>query len=412
MIFTAADRNFAEALFARVARETRDPNGGVCRPSYGRGESTAWHLIAEAAQDLSIYPSQDVAGNLLLTPDSGPFPPRAAWIGSHLDAVPNGGNYDGLAGVVAAVLLVAKAREKRCSAPLVGLGLRGEESAWFGVPYLGSKALLGKLHPRDLDRQRRTSYNEDGETLRTHMERLSLLFSRLVSGSPLATPSQVSEFWELHIEQGPLLATRNKPIGVVTGIRGNARAPRARVTGRADHSGTTPHELRHDAVARFAEAMTKLEGRRQALAEWGDDLVFTCGIVGTDPKKHSITTIADEVHLALEVRSLCDHHTLQFLSYAETLGIDLGEVIPTPAVKISPEIWGRAARACESLGIPHEIMPSGAGHDTAMFQEAGIPSGMIFIRNTNGSHNPAEAMDMDDFLLGCEVLWRTVTERD
>lgn len=410
MIFTAADRNFAEALFARVARETRDPGGGVCRPSYGRGESVAFQLVAEAAHDLGIHPKVDVAGNLLLTPHSD-TPPRATWIGSHLDSVPNGGNYDGLAGVVAAVLLVAKAREKRCSAPLVGLGLRGEESAWFGVPYLGSRALLGKLHPRDLDRQRRTLGDEESLPLRSYMELLSILFPRLISGSPLVTPGQVSEFWELHIEQGPLLVARNKPVGVVTGIRGNSRAPRARVTGRADHSGTTPHELRHDAVMRFAEILTKLEARRKVLAEWGDDLVFTCGIVGTDPKKHSITTIADEVHLGLEVRSLCVQHTLQFLTYAESLGIDLGEVVTTPGVKISPDIWGRAVLACEGLGIAHEVMPSGAGHDAAMFQETGIPAGMIFVRNTNGSHNPAEAMDMDDFLLGCEVLWRTVTER-
>ena len=308
MIFTTADRNFAEALFARVARETRDPGGGVCRPSYGRGESIAFQLVWEAARDLSIHPKVDVAGNLLLTSHSD-TPPRATWIGSHLDSVPNGGNYDGLAGVVAAVLLVAKAREKRCSAPLVGLGLRGEESAWFGVPYLGSRALLGKLHARDLDRQRRATGNEGNLDLRTSMELLSLLWPRLVSGDPLMTPSQVSEFWELHIEQGPLLAARNKPVGIVTGIRGNSRAPRARVTGRADHSGTTPHELRHDAVMRFAEILTKLEARRKVLAEWGDDLVFTCGIVGTDPKKHSITTIADEVHLGLELRSLCVQHT-------------------------------------------------------------------------------------------------------
>jgi N-carbamoyl-L-amino-acid hydrolase len=310
--------------------------------------------------------------------------------------------------VVAALLLVAKAREKPCSLPLVGLGLRGEESAWFGTPYLGSKALLGKLHPRDLDRQRRPVDNEEGLPLHDYMERLSILWPRLVNGSPLVTPSQVAEFWELHIEQGPLLAARNKPIGVVTGIRGNVRAPRARVTGRADHSGTTPHDLRHDAVVRFAEIMTKLEEQRRALAALGDDLVFTCGIVGTNSKKHSITTIADEVNLALEVRSMDDTSARDFLAYAGSQGMDLGEVITTPAVPLSSPTWKRVVRACEGLEIPHEVMPSGAGHDAAVFQESGIPSGMIFVRNTNGSHNPAEAMDMGDFLLGCEVLWRTI----
>jgi N-carbamoyl-L-amino-acid hydrolase len=105
-----------------------------------------------------------------------------------------------------------------------------------------------------------------------------------------------------------------------------------------------------------------------------------------------------------------DTSARDFLAHAGSLGIDLGEVVTTPAVHLSPSTWKRAHRACANLEIPHEVMPSGAGHDAAVFQGAGIPSGMIFVRNTNGSHNPAEAMDMDDFLLGCEVLWRTIVD--
>lgn len=131
---------------------------------------------------------------------------------------------------------------------------------------------------------------------------------------------------------------------------------------------------------------------------------------GTNPAKHAITTIADEVQLALDVRSLTDHHATQFMAYAEACGIDLGEVVTTPSATIAPEIWQRAAAACSRLGIDHEVMPSGAGHDAAVFQQAGIPAGMIFVRNENGSHNPAEQMSTDDFLLGCEVLWETIVE--
>ena len=98
------------------------------------------------------------------------------------------------------------------------------------------------------------------------------------------------------------------------------------------------------------------------------------------------------------------------MAYAETCGIDLGEVVTTPSAKIAPEIWQSAAAACKRLGVDHEVMPSGAGHDAAVFQQAGIPAGMIFVRNENGSHNPAEQMSTDDFLLGCEVLWETLVE--
>jgi N-carbamoyl-L-amino-acid hydrolase len=324
-----------------------------------------------------------------------------------------------LAGVVAAVLIVAKAQERKIDLPLVGLGLRGEESAWFGVPYLGSKALLGKLVAHDLDRRRRPTgdHDDDGSiealssrpTLATCLDKIGADGTRF-TGTPLVPFAQIREFWELHIEQGPLLVARGKPVGVVTGIRGNVRAPNARVIGRAGHSGTTPHDLRNDAVMRFVGIMAKLEARRLALTEFGDDLVFTCGIVGTDPKKHAITTIADEVHLALDVRSLSDHHATQFLAHAEACGVELGEAVTTLGAQIAVEIVQRAVRSCERLGVDHEVMPSGAGHDAAVFVHAGVPAGMIFVRNEHGSHNPAEAMSTDDFLLGCEVLWETILE--
>ena len=412
-VFTRADRDLAERLFERVANATRSPiGGGVCRPSYGRNETIAWKFVAEEAQGRGLLARPDAAGNLIVSLDASVFEHGrpATWIGSHLDSVPNGGNYDGLAGVVAAVLLVAKTKERKITLPLVGLGLRGEESAWFGTPYLGSKALLGKLDCRDFVRKRRAELDVSCATLADCMRSVDAFLGAVENG-PLVPFEQIREFWELHIEQGPLLVAQNKAVGVVTGIRGNVRAPNARIRGRAAHSGTTPHNLRDDAVMSFVEAMTKLEARRCALEEVGDDLVFTCGIVGTNPAKHAITTIADEVQLALDVRSLTDHHATQFMAYAEACGIDLGEVVTTPSAKIAPEIWQRAGAACDRLGVDHAVMPSGAGHDAAVFQQAGIPAGMIFVRNENGSHNPDERMSTDDFLLGCEVLWETLVER-
>lgn len=413
-VFTAADRDLAATVFARIAAETAGSHGGVCRPSYGVNETVAWLIVEEIAGAVGLHAQADAVGNLVIARDATVPQGRAIWIGSHLDSVPSGGNYDGLAGVVAALLVAAKARDLCVDVPLVAIGLRGEESAWFGVPYLGSKAILGKLRPGDLDRRRRADPTEDPAvegcpTLRECLSRIGVSADE-IAGKAHVTIDQVAEFWELHIEQGPILAARGKSVGVVTGIRGNARAPNARITGRAGHSGTTPHDLREDAVARFAAVMTKLEARRQTLAEFGDDLVFTCGTVTTDPAKHSITTIADEIRFSLDVRSLQHHHAVQFLSYAEGLGVQLGEVVETPGAKVNPAMWQRAARACADLGVDYEVMPSGAGHDAAIFEQAGIPAGMVFVRNDRGSHNPDEAMDTDDFMTGCEVLWRAVTE--
>ena len=417
-IFTNADRILAEGIFARVAAETAAPGGGVCRASYGRGETAAWQLLANAATAHGLRARADAAGNLLLSQQS--IPSRATWVGSHLDSVPRGGNYDGLAGVVAALLVLVKAREKNLQLPIIGLGLRGEESAWFGAPYLGSKAILGKVTERDLNRRalhaptRRSTgeaypFGDDQITLRDCMRLCGVDPQRLAAGAAQVPPQQIAEFWELHIEQGPVLAARGEPVGVVTGIRGSVRALDARVTGKAGHSGTTPHEMRRDAVMRFVEVMSLLEVRRKELTAGGGDLVFTCGIVGTNPQRHSITTIADEVRFTLDVRSLDDDRAQRFLDYAiKFCGAQIpGEIVKTPSAQM--QLWDRAMIACRNLGVDYEVIPSGAGHDAAVFQQAGVPTGMIFVRNESGSHNPDEAMSMDDFMIGCEVLWHAIT---
>ena len=446
-VFTPRDRALAEGIFAHVAKETAALGGGVCRASYGHGESAAWQVIASAAIAHGLNARADAAGNLVMSSLS--IPSRATWVGSHLDSVPRGGNYDGLAGVIAALLVLVKAREKSLALPIIGLGLRGEESAWFGAPYLGSKAILGKITERDLDRRALginarkmagDSYVFHGNadehvTLRDCMRGVGIDPQRLAfttAGPPLVQPQQIAEFWELHIEQGPVLAALGKPVGVVTGIRGSVRTLDARVVGQAGHSGTTPHEMRHDAVVRFVEVMTKLEDKRRAVtgeargAEEGADLVFTCGIVGTNPARHSVTTIADEVRFSIDARSLVDDQAWLFMRYAESIGVEFGPVDPnsppgvvpsalgnlvqTPSALLDPSLRHRAVAACRDLGIDHKLMPSGAGHDAAVFQQAGVPSGMIFVRNENGSHNPNEAMDLDDFMIGCEVLWRAITD--
>jgi N-carbamoyl-L-amino-acid hydrolase len=442
-IFTSADRTLAQIIFEHVAKETAAPGGGVCRPSYGHAESAAWQVIANAAIAHGLSARADAAGNLVMSSLS--IPSRATWVGSHLDSVPRGGNYDGLAGVVAALLVLVKAREKNLSLPIMGVGLRGEESAWFGVPYLGSKAILGKITERDLDRRALNvdarkntgefftfhgtdTRDQDRLTLRDHLQWLGVDTQRLVHGifGPKCwVDDEVAAFWELHIEQGPVLAALGRPVGIVTGIRGSVRALDARVIGQAGHSGTTPHEMREDAVVRFVEVMTKLEARRQALVAAGSDLVFTCGVVGTNPARHSVTTIADEVRFSLDVRSLVDDQAWLFMRYAESIGVKFGPVDPNPPPGVAPSALGnlvqtpnallepslrdRALAACRDLGIDHELMPSGAGHDAAVFQQAGVPSGMIFVRNENGSHNPDEAMSLDDFMIGCEVLWHAIT---
>lgn len=408
MIFTDVERNFARDLFARIRTETEVPGGGVERPSYGIGETHAWYEVMRAAQDAGLKIPLAPCANLLISTESS-LPVEATWIGSHLDSVPCGGNYDGLAGVIAALLILKKAKDRGLAKPLVGVGLRGEESAWFGTPYMGSKALFGKLTEKDLERRH---MREPALVLKEAMRSCGAYVEGIARGERFVATNAIREFWELHIEQGPVLDYTSIPVGIVTGIRGNVRAPSARVLGRAGHSGTTPHHLRKDAVMLFAELMVELEARRSSMAASGQDLVFTCGIATTDRERHAITTIADLMHFTLDVRSLEDNTVEMFYDYAKAYAqgdVDWGALVTTPAVELSRALVARATDASDDLGVEFGIMPSGAGHDAAIFQGSGVPSGMIFVRNQHGSHNKHESMNIDDFMLGVEVLWKTVS---
>jgi N-carbamoyl-L-amino-acid hydrolase len=408
MIFTEQERNFARDLFGRVHEETTDASGGITRESYGLGESKALATVAEAAGQLGLIARADRVGNLFVTND-GVWPVEATVIGSHLDSVPCGGNYDGLAGVVAGLLILKKAKARGVDKPLVALGLRGEESAWYGIPYIGSRAIFGRLSNDDLQRRH---VKTPGKSLGNAMASCALTdMPAIARGDRLLPTNAIKEFWELHIEQGPVLQDKGVPVGIVTGIRGNTRAPSARMFGQAGHSGTTPHYLRKDAVLRLAELLVELESRRRQMHECGKDIVVTCGIVGTDPSKHSMTTIADEVRFSLDVRSLSVDTVSEFYDYAKGYAgdeVDWGDLVTTPGLKIHDRTWARVAEACERLGVNAMPMPSGAGHDAAIFAHNGVEAGMVFVRNQHGSHNPHEAMNIDDFMLGVEVLWETV----
>jgi beta-ureidopropionase / N-carbamoyl-L-amino-acid hydrolase len=414
--FDRSDREYAAELFESV-RKLSAARLGVTRPSYSDVETATLQTIQEEAKRSGLATRFDPAANLVIEMPGAPAGKPAYWMGSHLDSVPEGGNYDGLAGVVAGLLCLMKAKRlgTPLARPLAVLGLRGEESAWFGKPYLGSYALFGKLDSRDLERKHR----DTGRPLGEYMEKAGADVRRIAAGEPLVDAQAIGGWLELHIEQGPIMVAREAPVGVVTGIRGNLRHLGARCVGAAGHSGAVPRWLRKDAVFALAELLMRLDENWQALNSRGVDLVVTTGIVATDARRHSVSRIPGEVQFSLEIRSQSLETLEAFyqLVLVEAAGIersrgvkfDLGErVLSEPGV-IDREWAQRLRRVCGALGVPYIDIPSGAGHDAANFANAGVPSGMIFIRNDNGSHNPEEKMDLDDFLMGTEVLYQAVT---
>ena len=415
-VFDRADREAAAEMFEAV-RKVSAARLGVTRPSYSEVETRAMQVVAAHATSLGLATRYDAGANLVVELPGSRGDQPAYWMGSHLDSVPEGGNYDGLAGVVAGVLCLAKAKRLGATPqrPLAVIGLRGEESAWFGKPYLGSYALFGKLNAQDLERRHR----DTGRPLAQYLEEVGADVRRIAAGEPLVEAGALGGWLELHIEQGPIMVAREAPVGVVTGIRGNLRHLSARCIGEAGHSGAVPRWLRKDAVFALAELLMRLDDNWQALNARGVDLVVTSGIVGTDPREHSISRIPGEVRFSLEIRSQSLETLEAFyqLVLVEAAGIekargvkfDLGERVLSEPGLIDREWAARLRSICGALGYPYIDIPSGAGHDAAIFANHGVPAGMIFIRNADGSHNPEEKMELDDFLMGAEVLYRAVT---
>ncbi|WP_291666359.1 Zn-dependent hydrolase [Bosea sp. (in: a-proteobacteria)] len=411
------DRALAEALFDGLRAATGD-GVGITREAYSGRESQALDLVEAKARELGLATERDAGANLVVTlAGREPELPFLA-CGSHLDSVPQGGNFDGAAGVVAGLAVLSRFRDEgfvpRRTIKLYGL--RGEESARFGKAYMGSSALFGQLSAADLAARDHAS----GETLAECMRAVGVDMARVETGEPLLDPAAVAGWIELHIEQGPVLAARDLPIGIVTGIRGNIRHRNVACRGEAGHSGAVPRWLRRDAVFATAELITHLDRHWRTLLERGRDVVVTAGILGTDPQEHAIARIPGAVNFSFEVRSQ-SRETLEafydlFLSECGLVGEERGVAFEVdrrlesaPAV-MDPGWIARLKAAARDLGLPDEEVPSGAGHDAAVFANAGIPSAMIFVRNEHGSHNPREAMAMADFLAGIAVMREAVRE--
>jgi N-carbamoyl-L-amino-acid hydrolase len=404
-------QTWAMALFDELRQLSYDGTG-ISRMTYGPSESQAMATVAEHAVAEGLCVEYDAAANLIITlPGADASRPFAA-CGSHLDSVPVGGNYDGAAGVVAGLMGLVHLQRHGVTPPrtMKVYALRGEESAWFGHPYLGSRAIFGQLDGADFA----LPHRDDGVALETYMRRAGADVERLRQGKCLTAAEDVACFIELHIEQGPVMVARNIPVGIVTGIRGNHRHRDAICLGEAAHSGTTPRWLRRDAVFATSELIMRLDPNWQALLEQGQDVVVTVGVIGTNPTSHAMSRVPDEVRFHLEYRSE-SYQTLQefeqlardeaaIMSRMRGVKFDLGTVHFTPPAVMHTRVVQTLVDICQDAGIAHERLPSGAGHDAAVFANVGVPTGMIFIRNANGSHNPHEAMDYADFFLGAEVL--------
>ena len=306
------DFKLAAQLFDTLGKNTRD-GAGITRASYGDGEQFAHDLMAATAREAGLDVSHDLAGNLYVTLKGRDSKARTLLIASHLDSVPQGGNFDGAAGVIAGMTIVTawKRAGFATAHDVVVMGIRAEESTWFPYSYIGSKGALGLLPADALDVKRA----DTGRSLAEHIDALGFDSKAVRRKTPHWAVPDIRGYVELHIEQGPVLVGTDTPLALVTGIRGSFRYRDAKILGEYGHSGAVPRAYRHDAVVAAAEFVTRLQAKWIELEAEGHDLTVTIGKFFTNAREHAFSKIAGEVDLCIDVRS----HSKQTLALVKRL---------------------------------------------------------------------------------------------
>jgi len=390
--------------FDALARLGGCAEGGCTRLAFSDEDMAArdWLVSAMTAAGLSVR--IDAVGNICGRREGDTDLP-AVMLGSHLDTVPEGGHYDGVVGVLAALEVARALNLQNVSTrrPVEVVNFSAEESSRFGLATIGSKAMIGQLSVAVLKKL----CDDRGQTL------YRVLLDRGLAPDDLASaaliPGQVHAFLELHIEQGPVLEDAGVPIGVVTAI---AAATRFKVVieGHADHSGNTPMTMRKDALAAASELVLAVE--QIAGQEAGPHTVGTVGALTVAPG--AMNVIPGRVELWIDLRdidsaskSVAVQRVMEAMTrIAEKRGVKIGHelICDDQPVVLSAKIRAEITAAVKTSGLASIDLPSGAGHD-AMNMAAVTESGMIFIPSIDGiSHNVAERTRMEDVFFGTQLL--------
>jgi len=395
-ISPAALANEVVARCQKLAHFSEDANG--TRRTFLSSPMRDCHAeIAKWLKTAGAEVSVDAAGNLRgFYRGAQPQSPRLL-IGSHLDTIPNAGAYDGTLGVVLAVALLEGLEGRKLPFGIEVLGFSEEEGVRFGVPFIGSRALVGRFDAELLSRR-----DEKGVSVEKAIQEFGL--------KPADLPQAIlrddcSGYLEFHIEQGPVLESVGRPLAAVDAIVGQNRAEFT-FSGRTNHAGTTPMHLRQDALAAAAEWIVAVEN----LGRQTPGLVATVGIIEARPGATNV--IAGEAHATLDLRHASDSVRTQALerltreaaSLASKRGVSVTwrTLLDQRAVPMDRLLVEQIEQAIAKAGCQPHRMPSGAGHDAMVLAEK-VPSGMIFLRTPGGiSHDPAESVHLQDVAYALE----------
>jgi hydantoinase/carbamoylase family amidase len=362
--------------------------------------------FTEALRGLGFDVSEDPVGTLVAR--NRPPGEKVFGIGSHCDSNRNGGKYDGTMGVVTSLEVCRLNAELGLALPLQLVSFLEEEGSGFGQMLLGSRIMLQRVTEDEL----RDSFRaiDDGRAFWEHAAEAGYEPERWRES--IHVLDDLTGWIEMHIEQARVLQDTGNRVGIVTAIAGYVHADVV-VTGRGDHAGATPMDLRLDPTLPLAEAILELE--RLATAA-GHGTVGTVGEIEVDPGL--INAIGARVRFSLDVRGPVDDLyrgvAREAAAFAEEaarrrgMTAELRERQTLPATPLDPRIVGALEAAAAETGEPHTTMHSGAAHDTMCVADR-IPSAMVFVPCKDGiSHHPAEDADPADAALAAEIILNAI----
>ncbi len=423
------DANRLAQHIEQLSEIGRTAQGGVTRLAFTREDMAGRNLLRAWMQDAGLEIQRDAVGNLIGTLRGRDANAPILACGSHIDSVVNAGKYDGIVGMVAAVECARVLHANgglRCTLDVINFVM--EESSRFGAGYgFGSRVMAGlpisknELFARDRSKvlQARAIQELKGWETESKIatERTALRETQKDIDASRYDWSRVRAFLEVHIEQGPVLGRAHKEIGIVTAVAAPTRWQLV-LTGEQNHSGTTPMNMRHDALACAAEIILGVERTANEFAQ--RHVIATVGVIQNEPNVMNV--IPGRVELRVDIRSAeadakreCVESIralLRAIAARRGIGIENHTLADEQPVAFSERIVGVLERVCARQNIDALKMPSGAGHDAAHIARV-APSGMIFIPSRGGiSHDPREFSTTKEIARGAQVLLGALLELD
>ncbi|MDN7133032.1 Zn-dependent hydrolase [Halomonas sp. MC140] len=389
-----------------IAQFTSTPGKGTTRLTYSAEHKGVRDYLLSKMKEAGLQTREDTVGNIFgrIEGKNSNLPP--VLVGSHFDSVPNGGNFDGPAGVVAGLETAFVFHELgiKPERPIEIIAMIEEEGGRFGSGLLGSRLLTGQVKQQELHELK----DQNGISVAQAMSDFGLDPSR--SGEVVLSAGSLHAFLELHIEQGPILEQNQEDIGIVTEVVSLSQIE-VTVTGAAGHAGTTPMNARKDAMVGSAAVIARIP---DIVAEVDKAAVGTVGRIVAQPGGANV--IPNSVTFSVDIRSPQVENVAEIKDKLRTelkqlshsgLTFVINEKITIPSTPMAEDIQKQFAKDADASGVKWRWMPSGAGHD-AMILSKITQTGLIFVPSRDGiSHAPEEWTDYDKLAKGIEVIFRT-----